>query len=73
MPWNADRYPASMKRLPPAVRGKAIEIANALLASGHDEGMAIRVAIADARRWARRHPDQLAGTPSTGTDWDQWL
>jgi uncharacterized protein YdaT len=39
-----------MKRLPPAVRGKAIEIANALLAGGHDEGMAIRVGIAGARR-----------------------
>jgi uncharacterized protein YdaT len=65
-----------MKRLPPAVRGKAIEIANALLASGHDEGMAIRVAIACARRWARRHPDHLAGTPPPGQDRDpghQWL
>ncbi|KAI3603168.1 hypothetical protein D8I24_2991 (plasmid) [Cupriavidus necator H850] len=65
-----------MKRLSPAVRGKAIEIANALLASGHDEGMAIRVAIAGARRWARRHPDQLARTLPAGLErdpWDQWL
>ncbi|MNU04938.1 hypothetical protein D3C72_2495690 [compost metagenome] len=62
-----------MKRLPPAVRLKAIEIANALLASGHDEGMAIRVAIAGARRWGRRHPDQLGGMPPIGPDQDQWL
>lgn len=73
MPWNPDRYRASMKRLAPAVRLKAIEIANALLASGHDEGMAIRVAIAGARRWARRHPDQLAGAPPVDPDRDPWL
>lgn len=33
MPWNAG-YPASMKNLPPAVRERAIEIANALLEAG---------------------------------------
>ena len=36
---------------------KAIEIANALLDEGHDEGQAIRMAIAAARKWAARHPD----------------
>lgn len=54
MPWAESRYPPSMKRLPPLVRAKAIEIANALLEAGHDEGMAIRVAIAKARAWAVR-------------------
>jgi uncharacterized protein YdaT len=44
-----------MKRLPPLVRAKAIEIANALLEEGYDEGMAIRVAIAKAKEWAVRH------------------
>ena len=38
MPWTFDRYPASMRRLPPWVRHKAIEIANALLDEGMDEG-----------------------------------
>jgi len=52
MPWNAGYYPSSMKNLPPAVRRKAIEIANALLASGHPEGQAIRIAIARAKQWA---------------------
>jgi uncharacterized protein YdaT len=51
MPWNENYYPASMKRLPAPVRGKAIEIANALLADGYAEGQAIRIAIATAKRW----------------------
>ena len=55
MPWNAGYYPASMRHLPPAVRAKAIEIANALLRGGHPEGQSIRIAIASARRWAREH------------------
>ncbi len=55
MPWNESRYPASMRNLDAAVREKAIEIANALLEEGMEEGMAIRVAIAKAREWAARH------------------
>jgi uncharacterized protein YdaT len=54
MPWTGTRYPVAMKRLPPLVRAKAIEIANALLEDGCDEGMAIRVAIARAKTWAAR-------------------
>ena len=50
MPWSDDRYPVSMKNLRPRVRHKAIEIANALLASGRPEGQAIRIAIWSARR-----------------------
>jgi uncharacterized protein YdaT len=56
MPWTDARYPAAMKRLPPRVRAKAIEIANALLEEGCDEGMAIRVAIARAKAWVARRP-----------------
>ena len=52
MPWNESYYPASMKNLPPAVRAKAIEIANALLEAGRPEGQAIRIGIAQAKRWA---------------------
>ena len=52
MPWNESYYPASMKNLPPAVRVKAIEIANALLEAGRPEGQAIRIGIAGAKRWA---------------------
>jgi uncharacterized protein YdaT len=55
MPWKSAYYPTSMKNLPPVLRGKAIEIANALLEEGMDEGKAIRVAIAKAKEWARSH------------------
>jgi len=59
MPWNDTYFPSSMKNLAPAVREKAIEIANALLAEGMEEGMAIRVAIVKAKQWARVHLDEL--------------
>ncbi|RQS14133.1 hypothetical protein DIE02_02295 [Burkholderia sp. Bp8991] len=55
MPWNDDRYPPAMRNLPPPVRGKAIGIANALLRQGRSEGSAIRIAIAQAKRWGRAH------------------
>jgi uncharacterized protein YdaT len=54
MPWNESYCPRSMEHLPPVVRSKAIEIANALLEEGHEEGMAIRIAIAKAKEWAER-------------------
>jgi hypothetical protein len=38
MPWTLDRPPASMRHLPLPVLAKAVGIANALLAQGHDEG-----------------------------------
>ena len=59
MPWTNSYCPASIKNLAPAVREKAIEIANALLAEGMEEGMAIRVAISEAKQWARVHLDEL--------------
>ncbi|MGO9266627.1 MAG: hypothetical protein ACLQBA_17395 [Candidatus Binataceae bacterium] len=54
MPWNETHYPPSMRNLAPEVRTKAIEIANALLDDGYDEGKAIRIAIAKAKEWAER-------------------
>lgn len=55
MPWNSAYYPTSTKNLPPIVRERAIEIANALLDEGMDEGRAIRIAIAKTKEWARSH------------------
>jgi len=52
MPWSDANYPVSMKNLPPAVRRKAIEIANALLRERCPEGRAIRIAIARAKQLA---------------------
>lgn len=54
MPWHEQSYPPSMRHLSAVARAKAIEIANALLAEGMDEGRAIRIAIAQAEDWAER-------------------
>jgi uncharacterized protein YdaT len=61
MPWTSTYYPVSMKNLPPAVREKAIAIANALLEAGRPEGQAIRIAIAQAKQWASRHAASVIG------------
>ena len=55
MPWSPEYFPASMRNLSEPVRLKAIAIANALLADGMEEGMAIRIAIAKSKEWARHH------------------
>jgi uncharacterized protein YdaT len=67
MPWNAERYPSAMKHLDADTRQKAIEIANALLREGHDEGFAIRVGIAKAEEWIRSHR-QSRGFRMPGAD-----
>jgi uncharacterized protein YdaT len=54
MPWNITYYPVSMRHLSEVTRAKAIEIANALLDEGMDEGKAIRIAISRAEDWAAR-------------------
>lgn len=46
-----------MRHLPIDVRLKAIAIANAMLDEGCDEGMAIRVGIATAKKWAAARND----------------
>ena len=48
MPWSASDYPASMKHLSPDERRDAISVANGILESGGDEGMAIATGIARA-------------------------
>lgn len=44
MSWTKNDYPDSLKNLPRDVRNKAIEIANALLDEGYEEGRAIAIA-----------------------------
>ena len=68
MPWSANRYPAWVQHLPEPVRWKAIEIANALLAEGCEEGKAIRVAIAKAREWADKQSHAARPRRSGGDD-----
>jgi uncharacterized protein YdaT len=58
MPWTSERYPVSMKNLEPRIRDKAIEIGNALLDEGMEEGRAIRIAITKAKEWAATKADR---------------
>jgi len=52
MPWTKTDYPQSLKNFHAPVRNKAIEIANALLEDGKEEGSAIAIATAKAEEWA---------------------
>jgi uncharacterized protein YdaT len=54
MPWSSSYFPPAMNHLSETVRAKAIEIANALLEEGYDEGRVIRIAIARAKEWPAR-------------------
>jgi len=55
MPWTITNYPVSMKNLDTDVRDKAVDIANALLNEGYEEGRAIPIAIASAKKWGETH------------------
>lgn len=57
MPWTKNDYPPSMKNLDSRVRNKAIEIANALLRDGYEEGRSIAIATAEAEEWNENHPE----------------
>jgi uncharacterized protein YdaT len=52
MPWTKQNYPDSMKNMDSRIRQKAIEIANSLLDDGYEEGRAISISIAQAKKWA---------------------
>ncbi len=58
MPWTPGSYPPSMKNLDAQVREKAVEIANALLEENYQEGRAIAIAIAAAKKWAENSADR---------------
>lgn len=59
MPWTSKDYPDSLKNFTPEVRNKAIEIANALLEEGHDEGSAIAIATDRAKEWAENRGKEV--------------
>jgi uncharacterized protein YdaT len=65
MPWNKRNYPVSMKNLEPRVREKAVEIANALLEEGYEEGRAIAIATSKAKEWNEDHPPSEKGQESS--------
>lgn len=49
MPWYNGDYPPSYKNQPEKIRDKAVEIANALLGEGFEEGAAIATGLKRAR------------------------
>lgn len=57
MPWTKSDYPTSMKNLDKRVRDKAVQIANALLDEGYEEGRAIAIATSQAEEWNENHPE----------------
>ncbi|BAU65543.1 hypothetical protein STA3757_29310 [Stanieria sp. NIES-3757] len=67
MPWTYDDYPTSMKNLTAEVRRKAIDIANALLDDGYEEGRAIPIATAQAEKWAKNRDKQIAKKNTGGS------
>ncbi|WP_423189192.1 DUF2188 domain-containing protein [Alkalibacterium sp. f15] len=60
MPWNLSDYPDSFKNFDHVVKKKAIDIANALLEEGYDDGQAIPIATKQAKVWAdNASPEEL--------------
>ena len=59
MPWTSKQYPPSMKNLMAPVRKKAVEIANALLYEGMEEGRAIATATKKAEEWAEKRGKKI--------------
>ncbi|OJF90922.1 DUF2188 domain-containing protein [Alkalibacterium sp. 20] len=54
MPWNLSDYPDSFKNFDHVVKKKAIDIANALLEEGYDNGQDIPIATKQAKVWPER-------------------
>ena len=57
MPWTTKDYPPSLKNLMAPVRNKAIDIANALLDEGYEEGRAIAVSYTHLDVYKRQASD----------------
>jgi len=62
MPWYNGEYPPSCKNQPLPLREKAVEIANALLQQGVEEGIAIATGLKRAREHFEKE-DQPEGDP----------
>ncbi|SFE57632.1 DUF2188 domain-containing protein [Alteribacillus iranensis] len=51
MPWTMNDYPSSLKNFKKPIKKKAIDIANAMIDEGYDEGRAIPIATEQAKEW----------------------
>jgi uncharacterized protein YdaT len=54
MPWYNGDFPPSYKNQPVKLREKAVEIANALLLEGTEEGIAIATGLKRAREFFKK-------------------
>lgn len=54
MPWYNGDFPPSYKNQPVKLREKAVEIANALLEEGTEEGIAIATGLKRAREYFKK-------------------
>ncbi|MGM0845874.1 MAG: DUF2188 domain-containing protein [Bacillota bacterium] len=72
MPWSKNDYPASWKNLSSDVRNKAIEIGNALLREGYDDGRAIAIATDRAEKYVDGNAEekQKFHVQSKGDGWE---
>jgi uncharacterized protein YdaT len=71
MPWFNGDYPPSYKNQPVKLRNKAVEIANALLAEGAEEGVAIATGLKRAREYftlKKKKAGNRAATNKKGSD-----
>lgn len=68
MPWNKNDYPDSFNNLNADVRNKAIEIANALLEDGMEDGRAIAIATEKAREYVAGDKKQAVYQVNAHTD-----
>jgi uncharacterized protein YdaT len=57
MPWYNGDFPPSYKNQPVKLREKAVEIANALLEEGTEEGIAIATGLKRAREHFKKRKD----------------
>jgi uncharacterized protein YdaT len=58
MPWYNGDYPPSYKNQPEELREKAVEIANALLEEGTEEGIAIATGLKRAREYFKDQDEE---------------
>ncbi|GGF22312.1 hypothetical protein [Flavobacterium limi] len=58
MPWYNGDYPPSYKNQPEEIKEKAVEIANALLLEGAEEGIAIATGLKQARELLKNHSEK---------------
>lgn len=71
MPWTMEDYPDSLKNLNEVTRKKAIDMANAMVDEGYEEGRAIPIATAQAEKWydnaSKKEKDEYMkeGDPTT--------